>query len=168
MTSVSSEVYLQKARELNKIRPEFVLEQGFIVTCTEWGTSSRVLDFYVVKEVDLDEGRIDAVAIACHQNNNWTRRSRNDVVFWVRSYCPSTEVHTVSFIHPEDEKGLQSGSSEYAFGFWCPGELAIAQVGTRDKQKKLKLIKEKRSSHSKGSAKMQCAGIEPAPGNSRV
>lgn len=148
MPLLSPDRCLLKTQELCKIHPSFVPSQGFIVTKTSWD-DGYTLDFYAVKETDSKEGRIEAVSVACCQeeSDSWVMRSLCEVAFWVVLFDLKNQVHTVSFVHPEDRKCIDN--IEIGLAFNCSVGLAIAQVGNRDKRRKSKLkmanLKEKKN-----------------------
>lgn len=137
MTNVIPEMCLRKAQELSQINPKFILLNGFVVTYTDW-SHGHTLDFYAVKEVDPEEGRIEAAAVGCYQgeSNRIIQRAPCNVIFWVISFNLKKQVYTVSFVHPEDK--IKTDEILYGLAFNCPTGLAIAQIGCRDKKRKLK------------------------------
>jgi len=131
--------YTEKIEELARRSNRVCKDQAIAVVRTDWAEPEDYsLDFYTVKEVDREEGRISCESIACYQNNGsqWITRSRTLVDFWVEIFEVRSQSYAVSYVHPKDRKGVPEPEKGWTVGFCFNASSGIeaARLDTKKKR----------------------------------
>jgi len=135
--------YTEKIEELARQDNRINKSQAIVVVRTDWAEIvDYFLDFYVVKEIDKEEGRISCESIACyqHKSTTWKTRTRSAIEFWVESFDNHWQSYSVSYVHPKDRNCVLYPTKDWAVGFCfnAPKGIDAAKFDTKNRRDPLK------------------------------